>query len=232
MEDSRGARGVQRSLGVREDWLAWLPEEKDRFFSSIHSELETSYVISSISLNDVLTLSREGRLPPAGEQAAMVVTLFDGPARQLQGLLRALGEHGRHFGTVPLVIPLRPGFFRSAAAQRTARANHLVSRVLFSARARFFRKVRALLQIVAGLQRETRALARATTLQTALGWDRLEEMHYDLNTCLRETTVVLKSFLCILPGPEMPQFEARLIARMSKPVQFVLDDRTISDHNA
>src|ERR1700722_8911901 len=207
MEDSRGARGVQRSLGVREDWLAWLAEEKDRFFSSIHSELETSYVISSISLNDVLMLSREGRLPPAGEQAAMVVTLFDGPARQLQGLLRALGEHGRHFGTVPLVIPLRPGFFRSAAAQRTARANHLVSRVLFSARARFFRKVRALLQIVAGLQRETRALARATTLQTALGWDRLEEMHYDLNTCLRETTVVLKSFLCILPGPEMPQFE-------------------------
>jgi hypothetical protein len=107
----------------------------------------------------------------------------------------------------------------------------LVSRVLFSARARFLRKVRALLQIVAGLQKETRAIAGATTLQTSLGWDRLEEIHYDLNTCLRETTVILKSFLCVLPWPEMPQFEARLLSRMSKPVQFVLDDRTISDHN-
>ena len=130
MEDTRSARAVQRSLDVREDWLAWLPEEKDRFFDSVHSELETSYVIYQH-----LAQRRPHPVPggPAAagrEQAAIVVSLFDGLARQLQGVLRALGEHGRHFGTVPAVIPLRPGFFRSADAQRIARANHLVSRVL------------------------------------------------------------------------------------------------------
>src|ERR1700732_4967025 len=104
-------RGAQRSGDVREDWLASLPEEKDRFFESVHSQLETSYVITSISLNDVLTLFREGRLPPAGEQSAIVMSLFGRLARQLHAVLRAMGEHGRRFGTVPAVFPLRPGFF-------------------------------------------------------------------------------------------------------------------------
>jgi hypothetical protein len=229
--DTRSTRGVQRSFDVREDWLAWLPEEKDRFFESVHSQLETSYVIVSISLNDVLTLCREGRLPPAGEQSAIVVTLFDRLARQLHAVLRAMGEHARHFGAVPAVIPLRPGFFRSANAQRTARSNYMVSRVLFSVRARFSRKIRALLQIIVGIQHETRSVARANAEQIALSWHRLEEFHYDLNTCLRETMVVLKSFLCVLPGKELGPFEARLHSRLPQPVQFLLDDRSVSDHN-
>ncbi len=133
MGDTRSTRAVRRSSDVREDWLAWLPEEKDRFFESVRSPLEASYVITSISLSDVLTLCREERLPPAGEQSAIVVTLFDRLARQLHAVLRAMGEHGRHFGAVPAVIPLRPGFFRSANAQRTARTNYMVSRVCSSA---------------------------------------------------------------------------------------------------
>jgi len=229
--ETRSARGVQRSFDVREDWLAWLPEEKDRFFASIHSELETSYVITSISLNDVLTLCREGRLPPAGEQSAIVVSLFGRLGGQLHAVLRAMGEHGRHFGAVPAVIPLRPGFFRSAGAQRIARTNHLVSRVLFSVPARFYRKIRALLQIVTGLRYETRNIARTKTGEIAISWNRLEEFHYDLNTCLRETLVVLKSFLCVLPAQELAPFQGRLLSRMPQPAQFFLDDGPISDHN-
>jgi hypothetical protein len=229
--ETRSTRGVQRSFDVREDWLARLPEEKDRFFESIHSELETSYVIASISLNDVLTLCREGRLPPAGEQSAIVVTLFGRLATQMLAVLRAMSEHARHFGTVPAVIPLRPGFFRSVGAQRIARTNHLVSRVLFSVPARFFRKIRALLRIVADLQHETHGLARAKAGETALSWNRLEEFHYDLNTCLREALVVLKSFLCVLPAQELAPFQGRLLSRMPGPAQFFLDDRRLSDHN-
>lgn len=232
MGETRSTRGVPRSFDVREDWFASLPEEQDRFFESVQSQLETSYVIASISLNDVLTLCREGRLPPAGEQSAIVVTLFDGLARQLQAVLRAMGEHARQFGSVPAVIPLRPGFFRSANAQRLARGNYLVSRVLFSVRARFFRKIRALLQIVASVQHETRSIARTKPEEIALSWNRLEEFHYDLNTCLRETMVVLKSFLCLLPGQELGPFQGRLHSRMPQPVQFFLDDRPVSDHNS
>jgi hypothetical protein len=229
--DTRSTRAVRRSSDVREDWLAWLPEEKDRFFESVRSQLETSYVITSISLSDVLTLRRQGRLPPASEQSAIVVSLFDRLARQLQGVLRAMGEHGRHFGTVPAVIPLQPGFFRGVEAQRIARANHLLSRVLFSVRARFSRKVRALRQIVAVVQYETRSIARTNSERIALSWDRLEESHYDLNTCLRETMVVLKSFLCVLPAQELPPFQGRLHSRMPQAVQFFLDGRSVSEHN-
>jgi hypothetical protein len=222
---------VQRSFDVREDWLAWLPKEKDSFFGSIHSQLEASYVIASISLNDVLTLCREDRLPPAEEQSAIVVTLFDRLTRQLHAALRAMGEHARHFGTVPAVIPLRPGFFRSANAQRIARNNYLVSRVLFSVRARYFRKIRALLRIVSGVQFETRTIARTKAEEIASSWNRLEEFHYDLNTCLRETMVIIKSFLCVLPAQELAPFQGRLQSRMPQPVQFFLDDRPVSDHN-
>jgi hypothetical protein len=229
--DTPGARAVQRSFDVREDWLAWLPDEKDRFFESVQSHLESSYVIVSISLNDVLTLCREGRLPPAAEQSAIVVSLFDRLGRQLQGVLRAMGEHGRHSGAVPAVIPLRPGFFRSPNAQRIARSNYLISRVLFSVSARFSRKIRALLRIVAGLQFEARYIAQTRPSELARSWTQLEEFHYDLNTCLRETLVVLKSFLCVLPGQELCPFEQRLQARMPRPVQFFLDDRRVSDHN-
>jgi hypothetical protein len=229
--ETRSTRAVRRSSNVREDWLAWLPEEKDRFFESVHSQLEASYVITSISLNDVLTLCREGRLPPASEQSAIVVSLFDRLARQLQGVLRAMGEHGRHFGTVPAVIPLQPGFFRGADAQRIARANHLFSRVLFSVRARFFRKIRALRQVVAGVQYETRNIARTDAEKIALSWNQLEEFHYDLNTCLRETMVVLKSFLCVLPAKELAPFQGRLHSRMPLPTQFFLDGRPVSEHN-
>ena len=232
MTETRGTRGVQRSFDVREDWLTSLPEEKDRLFESVRSELESAYQISSIALNDVLTLCRENRLPPAAEQSAIVGTLFDRLARLLQAVLRAMSEHGRHFGTVSVVIPLRPGFFRSPNAQRVARNNQLFSRVLFSAEGRFFRKIRALLQIVAALQNETGSLARTRTHQIAQSWNQLEEFHYDLNTCLRETTVTFKSFLWVLPVQELAPFQLRLQSRMPSAEQFFLDGLPVSGNNS
>jgi hypothetical protein len=97
--------------------------------------------------------------------------------------------------------------------------------------ARFSRKIRALLQIVTELQHETRNIARTEAGQIAISWNRLEEFHYDLNTCLRETLVVLKSFLCVLPAQELAPFQGRLLSRMPQPAQFFLDDGPISDHN-
>jgi hypothetical protein len=223
--DAQGTQGWDRTFGVRQDWFARLPEEKDRFFASVHSDLEIAYAILSVSLSDGLRLCQEERLPLAGEQSAMFVALFDRLASRIQTVLRTLGEHGRHCGTFCLVIPLRPGFFRSANAQRLARANHLVSRVLFSMRARFLRKVRALQQVVAELQKDARRVARANPQEMAVSWTRLEVLHYDLNTCFRETMVILKSFLCVLPAQELPPLEGRFLARVTAPFQFFLDDQ-------
>ena len=232
MAETRGTRGVQGSLDVREDWLSSLPEEKDQLFESIRSEMESAYQITSIALSDLLTLCRENRLPPAAEQSAMVGTLFDRVSRVLQAVLRTMSEHGRHFRIVSVVLPLRPGFFRSPNAQRIARNNQLFSHVLFSAEGRFFRKIRALSQIVTALQKETRHLASARRHQVAQTWDHLDELHYDLNTCLRETVVTFKSFLWVLPTQELPSFQLRLQSRTPSQEQFFLDGLPVSGNNS
>jgi hypothetical protein len=139
----------------------------------------------------------------------------------LRGTLRSLYEHSRQFGTFPNTAPLRPRFFRSERAQQVARSNNLLALVRFRARTRFFRKLGALEEIVAGLQREARETARDIAEGMAVAWrkqwTRLEVLDYDLNTSLRETTVVLKSFLCVLPIEELPAFRQRVASLTPKP---------------
>jgi len=214
-------RGPRPTTSVQEDWIAWLPEEKDRLFDATRSELEICYAILSVSLNDAFNLCRQGKLAPARDQARMFAELFDRLAGRLRGILRSLHEHSRQFGTFPNTAPLRPRFFRSERAQQVARANNVMSLVRFRARTRFFRKLGALEEIVAGLQREARGTAREIAEGVALSWrkqwTRLEVLDYDLNTSLRETTVVLKSFFCVLPTEELTAFWQRILSLTPEP---------------
>jgi hypothetical protein len=215
LEDAIINRGLRRTASVQEDWLAWLPEEKDRLFDATRNELDRSYAILSVTLDDAFNLCRQGKFAPAREQAHMFADLFDRLAGRVRGTLRLLYEHSREFGTFPNTAPLRPGFFRSERAQQVARANNLLALVRFRARTRFFRKLGALEEIVAGLQRETRETARDIAEGVALSWrkqwTRLEVLDYDLNTSLRETTIILKSFFCVLPTEELPAFRHRVV---------------------
>ncbi len=61
MEDAIANRGLRRTASVQEDWVAWLPEEKDRLFDAILSELEISYGILSVTLDDAFNLCRSGQ---------------------------------------------------------------------------------------------------------------------------------------------------------------------------
>jgi len=45
----------------------------------------------------------------------------------------------------------------------------------------------------------------------------LEVLDYDLNTSLRETTIVLKSFFCVLPIEELPAFRQTVVSLTPKP---------------
>jgi hypothetical protein len=220
LEDAVANRGLRRTASVHEDWLAWLPEEKEGLFDAALGELEVSYSILSVTLNDAFNLCRQGKLAPAREQARMFAELFDRLAGRLRGILRSLYEHSRQFGTFPNIAPLRPRYFRSERAQQVARANNLLSVVRFRARTRFFRKLGALEEIVAGLQRDARGTARDIAEGVAVSWRNhwahLEILDYDLNTSFRETTIVLKSFLCALPTEELALFRRRLIALTPK----------------
>ena len=221
MEDALANRGPRRITSVQEDWIAWLPEEKDRLFDATRNELEICYAILSVTLDDGFNLCRQGKLAAAREQARMFAELFDRLAGRLRGILRSLHEHSRQFGTFPNTAPLRPRFFRSERAQQVARANNLLSVVRFRVRTRFFRKLGALEEIVAGLQREARGTAREIAEGMAVSWrkqwTRLEVLDYDLNTSLRETTIVLKSFFCAVPIEELPAFWQRIASLTPEP---------------
>lgn len=214
MGDVQLPLGLRRTATVHQDWLAWLPAEKDQLFAATVEELEVSYSILSVALDDAFTLCQLDKAPIIREQARMFAGLFDCLVDRLRGVLRTLDEHSRHLGMLPNVAPLQPEFFRGEYAQRVARTNFLLSLMVFRTRARFFRKLTALTAVIDELQTGTHAIvaviAGCPPVSLSSRWRDLEVLDYDLNTCLRETTVMLKSFFCVLPSEELAAFGKRL----------------------
>jgi hypothetical protein len=220
MGDSPIGRAVSSGATVQEDWQAWLPEEKSSLFEAVYDELEVSYVILSVALDDAFTFCEQGKLLPAREQAGVFSDLFDRLSGRLRGVLRSLNEHGRHFGSHSRVTPLRAELFRSDRAQMMVRANHVLSLVSLRKPSRFFRKLAALDELVTKLQKQTREISaeivEGASVYLPRQWTHLEVLHHDLNTCFCETTVVLKSFLRALPAAELLPFRKRLLSLVPK----------------
>ena len=210
------SRFRRRRESVRVDWRACLPSEKGSLFGESVAELESLYAMLSITLDEALGLCARGRQTLGCDEAEICADLFDRLAERLRASLGALEEHGRHFGTSPQVAPLETEFFHSPTAQRIARNNSLLSKVLFSQRSSFFHKLRSLAEIVEDVQVEFREyaeeIADGSASRPGTNWEALDVLHYDLNTCLRETTVLLKSFLCALPSREVQPFRLKLLA--------------------
>jgi hypothetical protein len=90
----------------------------------------------------------------------------------------------------------------------------LLARVLFRERTRFFHKLDALGDIVDGLQEQAATILAEISAEapevSERDWQELEVIGYDLNTCMGETTIVLKSFFCALPPEELDLFGSKL----------------------
>ncbi len=208
-------RAVQRLRSVREDWFAWIPNEMDELFGATRNELESSNVILSIALNESLAFCKQGQLDLAMESAVVFAGLFDRLAVRLCLVIHTIKEHGAHFGTLPNVVPLAASNFRGPSAQRVSKMNNLLAKVVFHGRTRFFHKLDSLGEIIENLQKEVQTIvadvadgARAFPDRT---WQELEVLGYDLNTCMGETTVILKSFFCALPSEELEAFRHKLM---------------------
>lgn len=203
---------------VQRDWIASLPEGSHRLYGAALDELEASYIMQSVTLNEVFDSWAAGRIMNAREYATVFAELLDRLAERLQGVLWAMEEHGRHYGTLPNVKPLDAQNFRGVNPQRIARTDTLLANVLFHGRSRFFHKLHALLEALDGIQKESSAAAEALAADGLGTLERecraLEVLDYDLNTCLRETIVVLKSFFCVLPSEEVGPFREKLLTRM------------------
>jgi hypothetical protein len=200
---------------VHEDWFAWIPNEMDQLFDATRSELETSDFILSISLDEALALCKGGQFDSAKERASVIVGLFDRLAVRVGHVIRTIKDHGAHFGTLPNVKPLSPSNFRGASAQRVSLMNSLLAKVVFRERTRFFHKLYSLGEIIEDSQREAHAIVSGISEGASQfpdrAWQQLEVLGYDLNTCMGETTVILKSFFCALPPEELETFREKLV---------------------
>jgi hypothetical protein len=212
---TRAKPAGQRSRTVREDWFAWIPNEMDQLFDATRQELETSNFILSISLDEALSLCKGGQFDSAKERVTVIAGLFDRLAVRVGHVIRTIKDHGAHFGTLPNVKPLSPSNFRGATAQRVSIMNNLLAKVVFRERTRFFHKLYSLGEIVEDAQKEARAILAAISdggsQFPAQAFQLLEVLGYDLNTCMGETTIILKSFFCALPPEELETFRAKLV---------------------
>ncbi|HEY6943663.1 MAG TPA: hypothetical protein VI431_00885 [Candidatus Acidoferrum sp.] len=207
------------------DWRACLPEEKAQVFYNHERRLESLYNMFSISLNEAIELKQAGLRSKALDTITMSAALCERLTRPLTGTLRALHEHAKHYGTVPNAAPLDPENYHGQRGQHSARMSGLLDRVLFSHRLQFLHKVSTLEEMVEDLDRDFRGiadeLADGLCADAERGWREVDTDHYDLNTCLRETIVLFKSFLVVLPAGQVGDFEKTIADQSEFPGRLV-----------
>lgn len=201
---------VRRYDSVQQDWRSLLPEAKSCFFVTHAGELENAYLMLSVPLDEAIDFRQRGHMAKASQAAEVTVGLCDLLVLRLSSVLHAMRQHARHFGVVPNLAPLEASNFRTERAQRTARFSSLISHVLLSERSQFIQKISALEHIVEELgyafAEGVGHLDPADSSAWA-SWLALDVCHFDLNTCLRETLVLVKSFLVVLPEEQLDMFD-------------------------
>jgi hypothetical protein len=220
-----------RGMSVKDDWRAWLPQEKNQVFCSYVRQLEVSYNMLSVSLDEALELRQWSQFAKASQAVCVTPELCTRFANTLVALLWSLSEHAKHYGTTPNAAPLDPANFQGSRGQRVARLSGLLCRVLLSERAQFLYKISTLAEMVEDLSQDFCSAAveivSSTSAISDTLWTSVDEAHYDLNTCLRETIVLLKSFLMALPETELEAFQATVCVQMGvcKPKKISLSQR-------
>jgi len=177
--------------------------------------LETSYAMFSVNLDEAIGLRRNGRLVKAQQALTVTPALCKRLADSLGNLLRAMLSHAKHFRVSPNLSPLDPENFHQAKSRRAASFNGLCSRIFLSQRSQFLHKISTLLELVENLNdvfnNATAELNDPASFRPEHDWDLLDASHYDVNTCLRETIVLLKCFLLALPDEQLLDFNAVLM---------------------
>jgi hypothetical protein len=222
-----GRRGT-----VQDDWRARLPEEKLEIFAALAHKLESTYGMLSVPLDEALALRREGRLMKCCQAVNVTPGLCARLTEALASLIRVLSQHAKHYGTVPNAAPLDPQNFQTVRGQRSARMSALLSKVLLSQRTQFLHKLGTLQEMVEDLGKEycerARELGTGFSGDPVLLWTTIDAAHYDLNTCLRETIVLLKSFMHALPDDQLAGFQKAVMSAWQAAPQ---ENEIMADHD-
>jgi hypothetical protein len=210
-----------RNSSVQEDWSRWLPPAKAEAFDSCARQLEISYRMFSVSLNEALELRRKGNSGQSCRAVFLIPALCVRLATPVEGVLRTLGDHAKHFGIIPNTDPLDATNFRGTREQRTARINDLLSHLLLTQRAQFLHKISTLEEMVLSIRKDFCEIAcdlgSGASAEPSADWRALDDAHFDLNTCLREAIVLLKSFMVVLPDDQVGEFQKSVNAHIHAP---------------
>jgi hypothetical protein len=204
---------------VSDDWTADLPREKNQVFQTVVSRWECTYAMMSVALDEALSRRARGELVCARQQVSVASDLLGRLSQTLISLCDTFAVRGKKLGRLPTVEPLNTQFFRGNTGQSAASWNGILHHLLFGNRTRFFHKVRILSETLGQIEREFQEAAgdisKGLSVQPSDCWERLDFLHYDFNTCLREMEVVLKAFLRTLPADQLPT----LCAEWDAPVE-------------
>jgi hypothetical protein len=210
-----------RQSSVQEDWSTRLPPAKAEAFDSCVRQLEIFYGMFSVCLNEALELRRTGKSGQSCQAIFVIPALCARLARPVEGLLHTLGEHAKHFGIIPNTAPLDAANFRGSREQRIARMNDLLSHVLLTQRSQFLHKIDTLEEMVLSIRNHfceiASDLGSGASEAPSSDWRALDDAHFDLNTCLREAIVLLKSFIVVLPDKQLSVFQKSINAQMLAP---------------
>jgi hypothetical protein len=204
---------VQPTPGsVSQDWRKPLSEEKQRAYVNLLQGIETAYAMFSVTLDEALGMNHGGRPMKACQALSVAPALCSRLSSPLCSLLRAMHEHAKHFGTTPHLAPLDPENFQNSRSQRAARFNDLFSRILFTRKSQFVHKIATMAELVEELDSSfastAEELCENQSIRPERDWEMLDAVHYDLNTSLRETAVLFKSFLHALTQGQLMAFQA------------------------
>ena len=109
----------------------------------------------------------------------------------------------------------------------------MLCRILLSERSQFLYKISTLGEMVEDLNQDFCAAAteivNGVPIESDAEWQAVDAAHYDLNTCLRESIVLLKSFLMVLPEDELEPFQATVCTQMgvSEPKKLTFSQRFV-----
>lgn len=206
---------------VAGDWACPLPRDKNQLFETVVQRWESGYAMMSVALDESFSLRACGKLVCARQQVSIAADLLCRLATALIGACDSLEDRGRHIANLPIVEPLKVEFFRGDTAQGAATWNSLLHHVLFGDRSRFFHKVHILSDTLGQLTQQfddgASEIFHGTSVEPVDCWRKLECLHYDFTTCLREEEVLLKSFLRALPSTQLAAFSGEVeIARQLK----------------
>ena len=211
---------AKATASVQTDWYGWLPDAKLQAFRVYAGEFEASYGMLSVSLDEAISLRNRGSLTKSFQAVFVTPALCKRLTAALEGMLCSLEEHAKHYGVVPSVAPLDAKNFNGQQAHKSALMSSLLSRILFSQRAQFLSKIGTLRVMVADLGNEFCTAAedlatRGSAIESAPLWSAMDIGHYDLNTCLRESMILLKCFLRALPDDQLLRFQKTVADQMT-----------------